>query len=214
MINAVPVDMETWPRKEAFAHYRLFSDPFYMVTFRIDVTDLYNWAKANEVSFYLALVGLCAKSLNAVENFRYTTRGGEVCLLERRDIAFCILPDGADQFHMTCMEYKDGFDLKTFCREAREKSQRQTHFMEESLGDDHMVFSCVPWIDSTAVTEPHSFRTEDEVGSNIPSLAWGAYTIEDGRKKLLISIDTSHRFVDGLHITRFVKGLEQMIHEL
>ena len=76
------------------------------------------------MSFYLALVGLCAKSLNAVENFRYTTRGGEVCLLERRDIAFCSLPDGADQFHMTCMEYKDGFDLKTFCREAREKSRR------------------------------------------------------------------------------------------
>ena len=40
------IDQSTWPRKEAFDFYSAISCPFYMVTFRLDVTRLCQYVKA------------------------------------------------------------------------------------------------------------------------------------------------------------------------
>ena len=52
------IDMETWPRREAFTFFSGMSQPFYSVTFRLDVTRLKAYTKEHSLSFYYALVWL------------------------------------------------------------------------------------------------------------------------------------------------------------
>ncbi len=53
-----PVDFGRWPRREIFEFFSGISDPFYAVTFRLDVTRLCEHSKARGLSFYHSLIWL------------------------------------------------------------------------------------------------------------------------------------------------------------
>lgn len=64
------VGRAAWPREE---HYRFFapmSDPFYSLTFPVDVTALRAYVKGRGLSFYPAMVFLATKAMEDVEAFR------------------------------------------------------------------------------------------------------------------------------------------------
>ena len=50
------IDMNTWPRREIYDFFSPIANPFYSVTFTLDVTNLYRYVKERELSFYYALV--------------------------------------------------------------------------------------------------------------------------------------------------------------
>ena len=108
------IDLAVWPRAELFRFFSAVSQPFYSVTFRVDVTNLHAYARAHGVSFYYALGYLVTDAVNAVENFRYTIRSGEVWLLDERVPSFTDLKPGSQQFHIVTLP-KEG-DLDSFCR--------------------------------------------------------------------------------------------------
>ena len=77
-----------WPRSESFAFFSSLDQPFYSVCFRVDVTALHAYTKANGLSFYHSMVWLVTQAVNETENLRYTLRGGEVYLLPARTPSF------------------------------------------------------------------------------------------------------------------------------
>ena len=203
------INLEGWDRKEIFEHFSGCSNPFYAVTFRQDVTALFHYCKAYEWPFYLSLVWLSAKALNAVENFRYTIDGGRVALLDERIPSFCDLKPGSELFHIVTLPAGD--DMGSFCEAAREKSAAQTAFLDPSSeGASLIYFSCAPWLDLTALTNERDFDRDDA----IPRVAWGKYVDRGGRKELGFSLEVNHRFVDGYHVGRFARELDRLIAEL
>lgn len=203
------IDMENWERRELYEFFSGMSYPFYSVTFQVDVTELYQYVKREELSFYYALVWLCTKAFNRVENFRYTIREKEVWLLDKRMSSFTDLKKGATQFHIVTMPC--GEDLPAFCHEAKAKSAAQTSFVDATSETDELIyFSCLPWIELTGLTNERDFDPDDSV----PRIAWGKYTEEQGRKKLGISLELNHRFTDGYHVGQFYKELMEGINRL
>ena len=77
-------------------------------------------------------------------------------------------------------------------------------------GEAWIYFSCIPWIDMTCVTNERDFDPDDTV----PRISWGRYTEHEGRKTLNLSLEISHRFIDGYHIGQFEKRLTALIAEL
>ena len=200
---------ERWERKELFGFFSGVSDPFYSVTFRLDVTRLYELCKARGLPFYYALVWLSAKAINDTPAFSYVLRGDELVRLEKRRPSFTDLKKGTESFHIVTMS-ADG-TLEDFCRAAREKSAAQTAFIDMSQeGDDLIFLSCLPWLDITALTNERNFDPDDA----IPRLAWGKYVLRDGRRELGYSVEVNHRFIDGLHIGRFGERLQALIDAL
>ena len=59
--DAVPVALDTWPRREAYTFFSGLSDPSYSVTVTADVTALHTYTKRRGLSFYYALV--CAECI-------------------------------------------------------------------------------------------------------------------------------------------------------
>lgn len=200
---------ESWERRETFDFFSRISDPFYSVSFRLDVTRLYNFCRERGLSFYYALVYLSARAINDTEAFSFALREGELIRLECRRPSFTDLKKGAEQFHIVTMPAGDS--LEDFCRSAKEKSAAQERFIDLSQeGDDLIFLSCLPWLDLTALTNERDFDADDA----IPRLAWGKYVRRDGRLELGYSVEVNHRFIDGLHIGRFAGRLQALIDAL
>ena len=200
---------ERWERKELFDFFSGVSDPFYSVCFRLDVTRLYDFCKARNLSFYYALIWLSTKALNETEAFSYALRGEELVRLNGRRPSFTDLKKGAESFHIVTMPCEG--TLEDFCAAARAKSAAQDCLIDMSQeGDDLIFISCLPWLDLTALTNERNFDPDDAV----PRLAWGKYVLRDGRRELGYSVEVNHRFIDGLHIGRFAERLQALIDAL
>lgn len=201
--------VETWSRREAYAHFSRVSNPFFGVTFTMDVTELYHFTRERGISFYLSLVYLCTKALNRVDAFRLAICDGELVRLDERLPSFTDLKPGAEQFHIVTLPCRGS--MEEFCREAKEKSAAQTYFLQPGPErGDLIYFSCVPWFELTAVSNERDFNRDDST----PRVTWGKYVSDGERKKLHIAIDINHRFTDGYHIGQFHDELRRSIQAL
>ena len=203
------VDVETWPRREIFAFFSGISNPFYAVTFRLDVTALRRYTKERGLSFYHSLIWLCTRALERVEAFSYALREGQLVHLESRRPSFTHLKPGSESFQIVTLPCEG--TMEDFCAAAGEKAEKQDFFIDAAgEGIDMIFFSCLPWLDLTALTNERDLDPDDA----IPRIAWGKYTEENGRLLLGLSVEVNHRFIDGLHIWQFAKELEKLIAEL
>lgn len=200
------IDYESWPRRGLYEFFSRVSNPFYSVTFNLDVTGVYEYAKENGLSFYLALTWLVTRALNSVEAFRYARLDGSIVRLGERVPSFTDMKKGAEHFHIVTMPA--GGDIKRFCLDAKRRSETQEEFIVMSgEGPELIYISCLPWVELTALTNERDFDPDDA----IPRIAWGKYREENGRKILGLSVELNHRFTDGYHIGKFNEALCDLI---
>ena len=203
------VDLSSWPRREIFAFFSPISNPFYALSFRLDVTKLRAFCKARGLSFYHSLIWLCTRALERVEAFSYALSDGKVVRLESRRPSFTHLPKGSEQFRIVTLPCEGS--LEDFCAAAKKKTEKQDFFIDMGgEGIDMIFFSCLPWLDVTGLTNERDLDRDDAV----PRIAWGKYTEENGRWMLGMSLEVNHRFIDGLHIGRFAQELEKLMEKL
>lgn len=203
------IDPNTWSRREIFDFFSKISNPFYSVTFNIDVTEVYAYAKRSGLSFYYALVYLVTKAVNSVEAFRYGIVDGELVPFDERSPSFTDLKKGSESFHIVTMPCEG--DIADFCQEAKCRSAEQTTFLPtDKESADLIYFSCLPWVELTALTNERDFDPDDA----IPRISWGKYYERDGRKILGMSLELNHRFTDGVHIGKFAEALQNLIKQL
>ena len=207
------VDITAWPRREIFEFFGSLADPFYMVSFNIDVTGLYAYAKAHGLSFYHSMIWLVTHAVNDVEAFRYVFQNGELRLIDARIPSFTHLDRGSELFRIITLPCEG--DIACFCRAAGERIARQTAFIDQSSeGADLIYISCLPWLDMTALTNEHDVGTAETGLDSVPRIAWGKIKDESGRKLVNISVEVNHRFIDGVHIGRFAERMEELMREL
>ena len=207
------LDYENWKRKEVYEFFSAISDPFYMVTFRQDVTELYEYVKKRDLSFYYGMIWLCTKAINDIEAYRIALKEGELIVYPQRRPSFTDLKKGEEQFYIVTTEFLE--DIDEYCRYAKERSKEQTWFIDsEKETDDLIYFSCLPWIDLCALTNERDRKDPSFADDSIPHVAWGKYTEENGRKILGISLEVNHRFIDGVHIGMFAERMDHYLKEL
>ena len=203
------IDKETWPRRAHYDFFTPMSDPFYTLTFPVDVTPLRAWCRANAMPFYPAVVFGVTKAMEAVDAFHYKDRDGVIVRHDTLVPSFTDLKPGSQQLHIVTLP-KEG-DLDSFCRTTRAKSEAQQTFLDQSGElDDLIYFSCTPWFDLTGCTNERDFDKDD----NIPRITWGKYVPADGRETLGMCLEVNHRFVDGWHLGQFYQHLQQAIDAL
>ncbi len=199
----IPVDRETWPRKAIYDFFSPMCNPFYALTFPVDVTALRCFAKERGLSFYCGMVWMVTRAMDQVEAFRYKIRGEEIILHDHLIPSFTDLAPGSDTFHITTLEA--GNELEDFCRRARAASQAQTEFMTRGpWPEDQLVyFTCLPWFPLTALTNERDTDPSD----SIPRVGWGRWEEAGERTVLHLSLELNHRLLDGVHAGRFYETL-------
>ena len=207
------IDMSTWERKEIYEFFSRVSDPFYMVSFIVDVTELREFTKRHHCSFYYSLGFLCTKAMSSVENFLYVCRDDEVYKIDERLPSFTDRKPDSELFHIVNLPM--GEDLLSFCEAARETSRNQKSFLDFSQESDSLAyFTCVPTLRLTALTNEFDIFASGFASDSVPRIAWGKYTEHQGRWELTLSMEVNHRFIDGIHIEKFAAALECLIEGL
>jgi chloramphenicol O-acetyltransferase type A len=205
------LDLDAWPRRAAFDHFRRLEQPFFSLCASVDVTALPARAKAVPgATLFLAYHHAALRASNAVEPFRYRLQQGRVTVHERIDgsttvlcadesIGFATLPfepDFADFVEAALPQVADakqaGFRL-----EAAAVEQAQIHM------------TTIPWLAFTSFTHARSLGGEDSV----PKLAFGKIEQEGLRLKMPVAVEVHHALIDGLHVGRFFEAMQDALDE-
>lgn len=207
------ISMDQWDRAPIYRHFSRMSNPFYTVSFPVEVSPLRDYCKKHGLSFYLCLTWLITKAMNQIENFRYTIRDGEVWLLDGRRPSFTDLRPGEELFRIVTVDMEE--DLISFCHHAKAISDSQDSFLEYCRETDNLIhISCVPGIELLSTTNARDFSDPAAKDSNVPAVSWGNYRQTDRGLELVLCMELNHRFVDGLHVARFTEALNTLMGDL
>lgn len=199
------VDMASWDRREHFSFFSRVAHPHYCTGFDLDITSFHTYAKGRGISLYYGLIYASTAVMNGIEAFRYRIRGKDVVLHDELWPSFTDMKPDAELFHITQLRAEGS--MADFCRAAKGLSLTQTVYFpegKEAARDDLIYFSCLPWFSFTRLTN----ETDDNPDDSIPRLAWGKYREDGGRLLPPYSLEVNHRLIDGIHIGRFVNGLQ------
>ena len=202
------LDIETWPRKDA---YRLFSKgylPYFSVTTPLDVTELRRFTKKEGLSFYRAMVYIVSRAMNELEPFRLRIRKDGIAVCETVSPSYTTAGrDGS--FGISDVEYLPGETMVDFCRRALEKeaSQREQMVVQDDVRDDLIFISSVPWFVTTSVLQEQPTNPDD----SFPRVLWDQVHEEKGRQLVNFTAQLNHRLLDGSHVRDLLLRMEELM---
>ena len=202
------IDVETWPRKDA---YHLFSKgylPFFAVTTPLDVTELRRFTKKEGLSFYRAMVYIVTRAMNELEPFRLRIRKDGIAVCETVSPSYTTAGrDGS--FGISDVEYLPGETMVDFCRRALEKeaSQREQMVVQDDVRDDLIFISSVPWFVTTSVLQEQPTNPDD----SFPRVLWDRVHVEKGRQLVNFTAQLNHRLLDGSHVRDLLLRMEELM---
>ena len=197
------IDENTWERAMHCMVFRNSVEPAFCVTFEVDVTDLKEYMKKNNLSFTLAMVYVVCKCANKIEEFRYRFVDGKIVLFDHIDTAFTYLNKETRLFKVVNVPMMD--NIKEYCINAKKIADEQETYFTGSLGNDVFQCSPMPWVTYTHISHTNSGKKDNAT----PLFDWGKYYEKDGRWIMPVSVQAHHSFVDGIHIGEFVDALEK-----
>ncbi len=202
------IDMDAWPRRDA---YRLFSRgylPYFSVTTPLDVTELVRFTKKEGLSFYRAMVYSVTRAMNELEPFRLRIRPEGVAVSDTVSPSYTTAgKDGS--FGICNVDYIPGESMADFCRRALETEAAQVENMvvEDDVRDDLIFFSCVPWFVTTSVLQEQPTNPDD----SFPRVLWDRVHEEKGRKLVNLTLQLNHRLLDGAHVRDLLLRLDELM---
>ena len=204
------IDKQDWPRRGHYDFFAPMSDPFYTLTFPVDVTALRTWCRTRKIAFYPAMIYAVIHAMNKVEAFHYKDRDGVIVRHDRLVPSFTDLKPGSELFHIVTLETGD--NMEEFCRRAKAVSAAQTEFLTQGLwAEDELVyFTCLPWFPITALKNEKNLNP----GDSVPRVAWGRWEEKNGKTLLNLSLELNHRLLDGVHVGAFYQALNDWIQKL
>ena len=202
------IDVETWPRKDA---YQLFSRgylPYFSVTTPLDVTELCRYAKGEGLSFYRAMIYVVTRAMNELEPFRLRIRPQGIAVCDTVSPSYTTAGrDGT--FGIVGVDYVPGESMADFCRRAlaAEAKQQEGMLVEDDVRDDLIFFSSVPWFVTTSVLQEQPTNPDD----SFPRVLWDRIQEKDGRKLVNFTMQLNHRLLDGAHVRDLLARMNELM---
>jgi chloramphenicol O-acetyltransferase type A len=204
------LDVTNWARRDVFEFFRGFDKPYFNICTQLDVTNLLALLRRRpDVSVMLAYHYFALRAANEIEPFRYRLRKGKVVV---HDVIHggttVLLPN--ENFTLAYFDYDENFEefISQAERAVREVLSGDGAF-RPNPGDDRIHFTTLPWVSFTSFSHARNWGRED----SIPKIAFGKFMRVNERTLLPFSVEVHHALMDGLHVGRYVKRLEEALAE-
>jgi chloramphenicol O-acetyltransferase type A len=199
--------MQTWSRRDHFKTFGAYNHPHFGMCANVDLTAFYPAVKERGHSMNVAIVYVVSRAANAIPEFRYRIRGGEVVEHEIVHPATTILVD-EDVFGFAFFDYIE--DFSEFAVRAEEKIahyQEQPTLEDEPGRDDFLFMTAIPWVSFTSFTHPMQLHPADSV----PRFAWGKFFKDGESLRMPLDVYAHHGLMDGIHVGRFFAEVEDYL---
>ena len=206
--TAIPIDLETFPRKHWYEHVCQFEIPVTYLTTQIDVSSLKAYCKANNLKFSLTLGFIITRACNHVNEFRHRIENDVPVDYVKVIPSYTVMTD-SKVFTFAKGVYTDNFASdyqENLAINDKVAKGLATPQLSENQGQ--IFISVNPWTTQTAVQAPFTRRF-----ASIPVFSVGKMHEDGGRIKLGLGMQVHHGFVDGYHMGHFVHILERHLED-
>jgi chloramphenicol O-acetyltransferase type A len=203
------IDLQSWPRRKHFEVYNAFDYPHINLCANVEITALHSFVKQHALSLNITLVYLFARAANAIPEFRYRIRAGQVVEHDVVHPSTTILTEG-DLFSFCAIPYVE--DYAAFAAQAAvamERVKQQPTLEDEPGRDDLLYMTSIPWVSFTSIQHPIHLHTIDSV----PRIAWGKFFAAGSALKLPLSVQVHHALLDGVHIGRYYTQVQAYLDQ-
>lgn len=210
MTSPDPIDLDTWPRREAFEHYRDRVPCTYAITVEIDVTGFATALRASSRKTYIAQIWAIATVVNRYREFRMAvTDAGAAASWPVVHPAFTVFNAEREAFAAVWAPYDP--DFGRFHEHAAEllatAASATTMFPQGELPPNVFDVSSLPWTSFTGFT----LQIDGGTGHLLPIFTLGRYVERDGRTLLPVAVQIHHAAADGFHTARLLGDLEALM---
>jgi chloramphenicol O-acetyltransferase type B len=202
------IDTENWKRAIHCEVFRNSLLPQYCITAELDISNFYRRIKENKWSFSFAFIYAVAKCANEIEEFRYRFYDGNIVIYNKINTVFTYMNKETELFKVVAVDMTD--DIETYIKVAIATAESQAEYFKGPIANDTMVFSAIPWLTYTHVSNTFGGNKEDA----IPKIHWGKFYKKDEKLVMPFSVQVHHSFVDGLHISRLIEQLQEYLDKL
>lgn len=197
------IDEKNWKRSMHCMVFRNSVEPAFCVTFELDITDFLKMIKNKGYSFTFAMVYAICKCANEIEEFRYRFLDGKIVLYDKIDTAFTYLDKETELFKVVNVPITD--TIEEYVASAARTAAEQKEYFTGPLGNDVFQCSAMPWVEYLHISHTNSGKKDNAT----PLFDWGKYHERDGKIYMPVSVQAHHSFVDGIHIGKLVKRLQE-----
>ena len=205
------IDQASWNRREHFAFFSGFEEPFFGVVAEVDAAPALARAKALGLSFFQVYLHAALTAVNQVENLRYRIEDGQVYhydqihaspTLGRPDHTFGF---GFVPYHPELSEFGAGLAAEA---EAVRLSTG-LRLGPETARPDVVHFSAMPWLHFTGLTHARAFAHPD----SIPKISVGQLRPDGARQLMPVAVNVHHGLADGYHVGLFLEAFQQALNQ-
>lgn len=204
------IDIENWNRKEHFEFFSKMKSPYFGFTTEVDCTKAYENAKESRVSFFSHYLYKSMIAINSVDELKLRIVDNQIILFDEVHVGSTIgREDGT--FGFSFFYYSD--DFTTFNKRLQEQiktvqSSTGLGIRNEILPINHIRHTTIPWNSFSAILHPTNFDPKE----CIPKIAFGKFSIRNGRKMMPVSIEAHHGLVDGLHLANYIEEFQRQLN--
>ena len=201
------IDMNTYPRRDHFAHFCAMAYPDVGVTVDADVTDLLSLCREKGYSFYLVVLHAVALAADEVPEFRRRIDNGGIVEYDECPTSHTELKPDGTYAYCTLHHHMPLADYLAKAKAAR-AAVRESGSIEEEDDVQSMYFiSTLPWLHYTQLVQPVACGEESN-----PRITWGKYQPDAaGRMMMPLSVLVHHALADGLHIAKFYEAFDRQV---
>ncbi|NRY59347.1 CatA-like O-acetyltransferase [Clostridium beijerinckii] len=201
------ININTWARKECFNHFFNNAKCTYSITVNIDITNLYNYIKTNELRFYPTFTWVVSKVINSYEEFKMAfDEEGKLGFFDEIGPSYSVLNDETKVMSDLYTPFNNKFlsfygDMENALNNYKQDANFTTKFQ-----NNFFIVSCLPWFDYT------SFNVNNEGSSPFlfPMVTWGKF-FEEGNKIIMpVTIQVHHAVADGYHCSLFFSDVKEI----
>ena len=203
------IDLKTWSRREHFEFFKTFNHPHFNMCANVDLTRFHPYVKGKGLPLTTAIIYVISRSANAITEFRYRIREGEIVEHETVSPSVTILVDN-DLFSFCSIDYSQDFE-EFASRAARQMAAvKDNPTLKDPPGrDDLLYMTAIPWISFTSFSHPMRLHPAD----SIPRFAWGRYFEEGRTLKMPLSVQGHHALMDGIHLAKFYANIQDYLNQ-
>ena len=202
---------EGWNRKEHFELFSRMDNPYVGVVAEVKCNKAYQYAKANNISFFALYLHCSMLAENSVDEFKYRLEDDEIFIYDKIDCGTTIgRKDGT--FGFAFIPYSEDFETfnANLQHEIKEVENCEgLHIKNEDLTLGLIRHSTFPWSKFTGLTQPSNYGTKE----SIPRIIFGKAYQQNDFMMLPVSVDANHGFVDGLHLAKYLAAFEQELNK-
>ena len=200
------LDVGSWSRKEHFAFFSKFHEPFFGITVNVDVTAAFSYCKTNGFRFFDYYLHKTLIAANSIENFRYRIESEQVVVFDRVDASPTIMRDD-ETFGFGFVEFNPDYNVFSQALTLEMQRVKSTPgLFTRNFPQNLLHISALPWLDFTAISHARQFGN----GDSCPKISFGRLSPgPDETLVLPMSVHVHHALMDGLQVSRFVERFRE-----